>query len=123
MLPALTRGQVAAAEGMNMRKMIVSLFVLAVVAMCSTTEASARGGGHGGGFHGGGFHGGGFHGGGFHGGFRGGFGGSYGPYYGYGDDYYPYGYEPYSGYDGCYIIRRRVLTHHGWRIRRIRACG
>jgi hypothetical protein len=113
MLPALTRGQVAAAEGMNMRKMIVCLFVLAVVAMCSTTEASARGGGHGGGFHGGGFH----------GGFRGGFGGFYGPYYGYGDDYYPYGYEPYSGYDGCYIIRRRVLTHHGWRIRRIRACS
>lgn len=101
-----------------MRKVIVSLFVLAVVAMCSNTDASARGG-HGGGFHGG------FHGGGFHGGFRGGFGfgGFYAPYYGYGDDYYPYGYEPYSGYDGCYIIRRRVLTPYGWRIRRIRACG
>jgi hypothetical protein len=108
---------------MNMRKVIVSLFVLTLVAMYSTPEASARGGGHGGGgFHGGGFHGGGFHGG-FHGGFGAGFGGFYGPYYGYGDDYYPYGYEPYSGYDGCYVIRRRVHTSHGWRIRRIRACG
>jgi hypothetical protein len=39
------------------------------------------------------------------------------PYY---DDYYNDGY-----YDdgGCYLVRRRVLTHHGWRIRRVQVCG
>jgi len=32
----------------------------------------------------------------------------------YNDDYY------YGG--GCYIVRQRVLTRYGWRIRRIQIC-
>ena len=40
--------------------------------------------------------------------------------YGYG---YPYGYNSYAYYDGdCYLIRRRVLTPFGWRIRRVQVC-
>jgi len=105
------------------------------------------GGGHGGGFGGGGFHGGGFHGGlaggGFHGGgFHGGFAGGgfrgrgfhdgfhrrafvglgFGPYYD--DGYYPYAYND-DDYDdgGCYVVRRRMHTHHGWRIRPVQVCG
>ncbi len=95
----------------------------------SSAPAQARGGGRGGGF-------GGFRGGGFGGGFRGGgFRGAgiglglglglaapyyYGGYpYGYGG--YPYGYSRY--YDqGCYVIRRRIWTPYGWRIRRVPVC-
>ncbi|MEO6780549.1 MAG: hypothetical protein ABI407_05630 [Bradyrhizobium sp.] len=40
----------------------------------------------------------------------------FGPYY---DGYYPYDYYD----DGCYIVRRRVLTHYGWRIRAVQLCG
>jgi hypothetical protein len=58
------------------------------------------------------------------GGFRGGgygYGGYYGGYgYGYG---YPYGY---GGYDddegGCYLVRQRVRTRHGYQIRRVEVC-
>jgi hypothetical protein len=83
----------------------------------SSTAALAHGGGHGGG--GGGRGGGGF---GRGGGFRGGgFGGGLGfGLYGYG---YPYGYGGY--YDdegGCYLVRRRVRTRRGWRIRRVEIC-
>lgn len=112
-----------------------SAFMLGV----SSTPAQARGRG-GGGFGGGGFRGGGFRGGGFGGGgFRGGGfrGGGYrgagiglglglglaAPYYyggygGYG------GYPYYSGYydPGCYLVRRRVWTPYGWRIRRVAVC-
>ena len=79
----------------------------------STTSALARGGGgHGGGGRGG-FHGGGFH----HGGFRGaGFGLGLG--LGYYDGYYPY----YGDVDVCYVVRQRVMTRYGWRIRRISIC-
>jgi uncharacterized membrane protein len=91
----------------------------AVLLGASSTAAFAHGGGgHGGGGHGGGgFHGGGFRGGGFRGG---GFGfGYWGPGYGY-----PYGY---IGYDddvpSCYLVQRRILTRHGWRIRRVEVCG
>jgi hypothetical protein len=71
----------------------------------STTSALARGGGRGGG----GFRGGGFRGGGF------GFG--LAPYYGYG------GYYPYYGDAGvCYVVRQRVMTRYGWRIRRVSVC-
>lgn len=93
----------------------------------STAPAQARG--RGGGFGGGGFRGGGFRGGGFRGGgFRGagiglGLGlGLAAPYYGgYGYGGYPYGYSRY--YDpGCYVVRRRVMTPYGWRIRRVRVC-
>jgi hypothetical protein len=100
-------------------------------------------GGFHGGFGGGGFRGGGFRGGGFHGGWRGpafgalgvgiglGLAGAYGgwgyPYgYGYGDDY---GYASYygdGGYGygdgGCYIVRQRVWTGYGWRLRRAQVC-
>ena len=85
--------------------------ISAVLLGASSTAAFAHGGGGhggGGGFHGGGFRGGGFRGGGF------GFG-----YWGY-----PYGY---IGYDddvpSCYLVRRRILTRHGWRIRRVEVCG
>ncbi len=81
----------------------------------STTPALARGGGGhgGGGFHGGGFHGGGFH----HGGFRGG-GFGLGLGLGYYDGYYPY----YGDVGVCYVVRQRVMTRYGWRIRRVSIC-
>jgi hypothetical protein len=51
-------------------------------------------------------------------------GGFYGPY-GYYDDYYDYPYyvgdDSYNG--GCYIVRRRVHTKHGWRIQPLQVCG
>jgi hypothetical protein len=37
--------------------------------------------------------------------------------YAYYDDY-PYYYD-----DGCYIVRHRVMTRHGWRIRPVQVCG
>jgi hypothetical protein len=102
--------------------------VLAAVAMAAffvPGEASARGG-FGGGFHGG-FHGGGFHGGGFHHhGF--GFGPGFAIGFGLGAPYGYYGYPPYDVYDdgydgGCYLVRRRVLTHYGWRRRTVQVCN
>ena len=51
-----------------------------------------------------------------------GFGGyPYDDYYG---DYYNDGYYDDGYYDdgGCYLVRRRVLTHYGWRIRRVQVC-
>ena len=118
-----------------LRKTILALMAVAAIGLGSATDASARGGGgHGGGGGGyggggGGFHGGGggFHGGGggFHGGggFRGGGfrGGGVGYYGGYG---YPYGYGGYYDDDvgGCYLVRRRVMTRYGWRIRRVQIC-
>lgn len=115
------------------RKPMIALFAVAAVGILSPTMASARGGGHGGGgFHGGG---GGFHGGGFRGGgFRGpgiaagaiglGLGLAAAPYayggYGYG---YPSGYGSYAYDDGgCYLVRRRVMTPYGWRLRRVQVC-
>ena len=100
------------------------LFAVAIVAIFSHSDAFARGGMHGGGFHGG-FHGGGFHhhGFGFGPGFAIGFGlGAPFGYYGYPayDPYYAYG----DGYSGdCYLVRRRVLTHYGWRRRTVQVCG
>ena len=102
-------------------------------------HGGGMGGFHGGGtggFHGGGmggFHGGGmggFHGGGFHGFHHHGFGPGfvfglglgvpyyYGDYYG---DYYPYYSE--GGDEGqCYLVRRRVHTRYGWRLRTVQIC-
>jgi uncharacterized membrane protein len=89
----------------------------AVVLGASSTAALARGGG---GRGGGGFRGGGFRGAGFGAGIGLGL-GLYGPY-GYGG-YYPYGYSGYYDEGGiCYLVRRRVLTPSGWRIRRVRMC-
>jgi hypothetical protein len=45
--------------------------------------------------------------------------------YGYYDyDDYPY-YTSYADYDdgGCYLVRRRVSTPYGWRIRNVQVCG
>jgi hypothetical protein len=113
-----------------MRKTLITSFVLAAVGLIEPTVASARGGGgggHGGGFGGGGFRGGGFHGGFGGGGFRGGgfrgrgFGGyGFGLYYG---GYYPYAYNDYYDDGGCYLVRRRVMTPYGWRIRPVQVCG
>ena len=114
-----------------MRKMSIALFALGV-GLIQPTVASARGGGSGGG-HGGGFGGGGFQGGGFHGafdggGFRGGgfrgrgFGGyGFGLYYG---GHHPYAYnDDYCDDGGCYLVRRRVTTAYGWRIRPVQVCA
>jgi hypothetical protein len=37
---------------------------------------------------------------------------------------YPYGYDnSYAYYDGdCYLVRRRVMTPYGWRLRRVQVC-
>jgi hypothetical protein len=113
-----------------MRKAIIALFALAAVGLVQPTAAFAGGGGggggHGGSFHSGGFHGGfaggGFHSGGFHGRFHrrafAGFG--FGPYY---DGYYPYAYNDYYDDGGCYIVRRRVMTRYGWRVRSVQVFG
>jgi hypothetical protein len=39
----------------------------------------------------------------------------YNPYYVYDDTYYDDG--------GCYIVRQRVHTRHGWRVRPVQVCG
>ena len=107
----------------------------ALDALGPDAEGHQGGGGHGGGFSGGGFHGGGFHGGfaggglhggGFHGRFHGGFhrrafaGFGFGPYY---DEYYPYADNDYYDDGGCYVVRRRVMTRYGWRVRPVQVCG
>ena len=116
-----------------MRKTVVALMALAAIGLAGSTGALARGGGGGGGGHGGGggggghfgggggFHGGGpggFHGGGFHDGFRG-----HG-FIGLGVGPFPYDSYYYDNDEegGCYLVRRRVHTHHGWRIRRFEVC-
>jgi len=92
----------------------------ALVLGASSTAAVARGGGGGG--HGGGGGGHGFGGGGhgFGGGFRGFRGGGfgYGFYPGYYDGYYPY----YEDETSCYVVRQRVMTRRGWRVRRVEVC-
>lgn len=104
----------------------VMLAALAVVAVgLSKPQAAQAGGGHGWG-HGGGVwgHGGHWHGGGFWPGFGIGA-GYYGGYYGYGPYYYGPGPAYYSedgGYGGCYVVRKRVMTPSGWRIRRVDVC-
>jgi hypothetical protein len=36
---------------------------------------------------------------------------------------YPYGYDSYASYGGdCYLVRRRVPTPFGWRLRRVQVC-
>jgi len=93
------------------RKVIVTLCAGLIIGLASTVAASAHGGGgHGGG---GGGHGGGHGGGGWRGGWGGVGWGGY-PYY-YDGPYYDEGPE-------CYLVRQRVKTRHGWRIRRFRVC-
>jgi hypothetical protein len=44
-----------------------------------------------------------------------------GSYY---DGYYPYAYnDDYYNDGGCYVVRRRVHTRHGWRVRPVQICG
>jgi len=110
-----------------LRKTIIALFAIASIGALAPGAALARGGHGGGGFHGG------FHGGGFHGGRGFGLGGVglglgyglYGPYGYYGDYGYPYYAHDdrfYDG-DGCYVVRQRVHTRYGWRIRPVQVCG
>jgi hypothetical protein len=93
--------------------MMAILFAAALASVALPFEASARGGGHGG-FHGGGFHGGGFRGGGWGLGF-------YGPF---AYPVYPFGYDDYyyGGEMNCYLVRQRIHTRHGWRVRRVEIC-
>jgi hypothetical protein len=43
--------------------------------------------------------------------------------YGYYDDY-PYAYnDDYYDDGGCYVVRRRVHTRYGWRVRPVQICG
>jgi hypothetical protein len=119
-----------------LRTKIVALCTAGFIGLLSPTVASARGGfgafHGGGGFHGGGFHGGGFRGAGIGLGFGLGVAGAYAAYgypYGYG---YPNGYggyygSPYAdngyGDGGCYLVRQRVWTPYGWRLRPVQVCG
>jgi hypothetical protein len=135
-------GNIAATENQNgktgrntMRRKLAAMVLFCGYAFCalgastlllsaSSTAALARGGGGGGGhggggggggghgFGGGGFRGGGFRGGGFGFGFYPGF------YYGGYPGYYPY----YEDEGGCYLVRQRIKTRHGWRIRRVEVC-
>jgi hypothetical protein len=51
-------------------------------------------------------------------------GGFWGP--GYYDDWYDYPYYADNSYydnGGCYVVRQRVQTRYGWRIRPVQVCG
>ncbi|WP_213770420.1 hypothetical protein [Bradyrhizobium sp. dw_78] len=110
-----------------LRKTFFVLAAIASIGVIAPDAALARGGFHGGGFHGG-F--GGWHGGGWRGGRGWGWGlgalgagaalgyGLYGPYGYYGSPYYDDGYDG----GGCYVVRRRVHTPRGWRIRPVEIC-
>jgi hypothetical protein len=110
-----------------LRTKIVALGAAALISLLSPTVASARGGFHGGGFHGGGW------GPGLGVGVGLGLVGAYaafGPYgygaypYGYGGYYgAPYAYSGYYGEGGCYLVRHRVWTPFGWRLRPVQVCG
>lgn len=92
------------------RKATIAVLALMVMTLAFPSAVFARSG-HGGGHFGG-------HGG-FGGGFRGrgrGFG-----FYDYG--YFPYDYGTYYGDEGCYLVRKRVKTRHGWRIQPVEVCG
>ncbi len=56
--------------------------------------------------------------------FAGGLGyGLYAPYAGYDYGYPYYAYDDSYYYDGgCYIVRQRVLTPYGWRLRPVQIC-
>ena len=100
---------------MKMVRQAILIVAVALIGMLATNAASARG------FHGGS----GFHGGFYRGGFYRGYGWGFGPGFYFGPGYY-YGGYPYYGdpYDrgGCYLVRRRVHTPRGWRIRTLRVC-
>lgn len=108
-----------------LRKALIVLAAAASVGLLAPEMAQARGG-HGFGGHGFG---------GFHGGFGRGVGigafglgvglgyGLYGPYGYYGGYGYPYYDDYYADDGGCYVVRQRVHTRYGWRIRPVEVCG
>src|SRR6478609_2167683 len=99
-----------------LRKTFLSLFAVASFGLLSPTVASARGGFGGGGFHR--WFGGAALGLGLGLGLAGAYAAyPYGGYYGY-----PYAYGDYYGDGGCYLVRRRIWTPYGWRIRRMQVC-
>ena len=118
-------GNIAANVSQNgkVRRNILSRMLVAIVLFCSyafcvlgtstlllgasSTAALTRGGGGGGGH---GFGGGGFR------------GGDFGFYPGFYSGYYPGYYPYYEDEGGCYLVRQRVKTRHGWRIRRVQIC-
>ncbi len=77
--------------------------------------------GRGGTFVGGGFAGHGFRHHGFHRRFFPGFAVGFGPY-AYYDDYPSYYDDYYYNNGGCYIVKQRVHTRYGWRLRRVQVC-
>ena len=48
--------------------------------------------------------------------------GLYGAYPYYYDDYYPYYANGDYYEDGCYVVKRRVYTRYGWRVRPVQVC-
>jgi hypothetical protein len=114
-----------------MRKTLVALVALAAIGFGSTAAFAHGPGGHMGGMGGhmggmgGGHFGGGHFGGGHFGGHFGGFHGGFHRHvfvgFGFGPSYY--GGYPYYDDEGCYLVRRRVLTPYGWRIRRVEVCS
>lgn len=110
-----------------LRKILMAALAVAAVGLAAPQARGGFGGFHGGGFHRGCWHGH-WHGGGFWPGLAIGAGlagaGYYGGYYGYGYPYYgdPYYYAGDGGYGGCYVVRKRVMTPAGWRIRRVDVC-
>lgn len=108
---------------MMLRKIFLAMAAIASVGLLAPNMASA--GGFGGGHGGGGFRGGGFHRGFGIGAFGLGVGlgyGLYGPYGYYGGYGYPYYDDYYADEGGCYVVRRRVHTRHGWRITPVEIC-
>src|SRR5215831_18446053 len=107
-----------------LRNAMIALIAVASLTLLPSNAASARGGGVG--MHGGGCHFGGGHFGGGHFGHFGGFHHRFDHFGGVGFypvplyDYYPYESYPYEG--DCYLVRQRVRTHHGWRLRTVRVC-
>ncbi len=85
-----------------LRKIMIAFAAVTIGTCAVASESFARG------FHGGGFHG-------------------HHHFHGFGFYPYGYGYQPYSSYYDevpiCYQVRRRVMTRHGWRIRRVRYCS
>jgi hypothetical protein len=88
-----------------MRRTLIALFAIISIGFVSPTVASARGG---------------FHGGGWRAGYR-----WHGPdWWGVtGVGGYGYGYAPYYGNGGCYLVRQRFWDGYGWRARAVQVCG
>jgi hypothetical protein len=111
-----------------LRKALIVLAAAASIGLLAPGMAQARGGmgGHGGMGGGMGGHGMGGHVFGGHGFGRGIGIGAFGLGLGYG--YYDYSYPYYGDYyaddgGGCYVVRQRIHTRYGWRVRPVEVCG